>query len=126
MHFYLDYPNEWIWLRDKDNNYGAFFFRKDGKLSLVAVETPQMKPVQMSRDVIYYLKLSGAIVDTTSRTEIYGFKEGRQVEHFIATAFSSVITECSLKGKTLSKEDGQKYLDNLPEEEQVTAYFREL
>ncbi len=125
-HCYLDYSNEWIWLRDKDNKYGAFFIRKDGKLSLIAVETPQMKPTQMSKDGINYLKLSGNIVDTTTRTEIYGFKEGKQVEHFIATAVSGVITECSLNGDSLDKERGQAYLDKLPEGEEVTAYFPEI
>ena len=38
-HVYLDYDNEWIWMRDEAEKNGAFFIRKDGKFTLIAVET---------------------------------------------------------------------------------------
>ena len=44
-HCYIDYENEWIWLRDKDDKNGAFFIRKDGKFTLVAVRFSARKTV---------------------------------------------------------------------------------
>lgn len=42
-HTFVDYTNEWIWLRDKDDTHGAIFLRKDGKFRLVATETAKLR-----------------------------------------------------------------------------------
>ena len=36
------------------------------------------------------------------------------------------INECSLNGKTLSKEEGRAYLDKIPEGKEITAYFSDI
>jgi hypothetical protein len=59
-HCYIDYDNEWIWLRDADDKNGAFFLRKDGKISLVAIENPRLRPSSCQKDGLSYLKFAGS------------------------------------------------------------------
>ena len=124
-HCYIDYDNEWIWLRDKDDQNGAIFIRKDGKFSLIAVETPKLKPYRMQKDGVAYLQLSGSAGGPATYAEIYAFKDGKQIERFTALSIYGEIDECTLNGREISKEEGQAYLNRLPKAEPVTAYFKE-
>lgn len=49
-HCNIDYDNEWIWLRDKDEKNGAFFIRKDGKFRLMDVENDHQSPSRAQKD----------------------------------------------------------------------------
>lgn len=125
-HCYIDYSNEWIWLRDKDEKNGAFFIRKDGKFKLIAVETPKLKPSRGEKDGKHYLSISGSAGGPSIYSEIFAFKNGQQVEHFTALFVYGEIDECSLNGKDLTKEEGKAYCDNLPKGENITAYFKDI
>ena len=122
-HCFIDYDNEWIWLRDKEDQNGAIFIRQNGKLRLVAIETPKLKPSRMMKDGVGYLRISGSAGGPAMYTEIFAFKNGQQIEHFTALSIYDEIDECSLNGKSISKEAGQAYLDKLPAPEELTAYF---
>ena len=123
-HTYIDYSNDWIWLRDQKDGYGAFFIRNDdGSFRLIAVETPKLKPSRMQKNDTCYLRISGSAGGPATYSEIFAFKGGKQVERFTALFVYGEIDECTLNGTTISKEEGQAYLDNLPEAQEMTAYF---
>ena len=126
-HCYIDTSNEWIWLRDSLDQRGAFFIRKDGQFRLVAVETPQLKPKEMNRDYrVFYLCLSSPEDGMTVRTQIFAFKDGEQIEEFTALKVNGIYTECQKNGKSISPAEGKAYLDKLPDQKDITAYFQDI
>lgn len=125
-HCYIDYDNEWIWLRDADDKNGAFFLRKDGKISLVAIENPRLRPSSCQKDGLSYLKFAGSAGGPSWQQEIHVFKNGKRIEKFNVLEVEGEINECSLNGKTLSKEEGRAYLDKIPEGKEITAYFSDI
>ena len=125
-HCYIDYDNEWIWLRDVDDKNGAFFLRQDGKISLVAIENPRLRPSSCQKDGLSYLKFAGSAGGPSWQQEIHVFKSGKRIEKFNVLEVEGEINECSLNGKTLSKEEGRAYLDKIPEGKEITAYFSDI
>ena len=125
-HCYIDYDNEWIWLRDADDKNGAFFLRQDGKISLVAIENPRLRPSSCQKDGLSYLKFAGSAGGPSWQQEIHVFKNGKRIEKFNVLEVEGEINECSLNGKTLSKEEGRAYLDKIPEGKEITAYFSDI
>ena len=123
---YIDYDNDWIWLRDADDKNGAFFIRKDGKFSLVAIENPRLRPSRCEKDGIHYLKFAGSAGGPSWQQEIHAFKNGKQIEQFNVLEVEGEIDECSLNGKTISKEEGRAYLNKIPQGQEITAYFRDI
>jgi hypothetical protein len=51
-----------------------------------------------------------------------GFKNGQQADHFTVLKIAGEIDECSLNGKTISNEEGQAFLNGLPEIEKMEFY----
>ena len=125
-HCYIDYDNEWIWLRDKDEKNGAFFIRKDGKLTLVDVENAHQSPTSCQKDGISYLKLSGSAGGPAYQHTIYAFKDGKQLWSLFALEISGELSECMLNDKKISLEQGKAYLDKVPEGEKINAWFRDI
>ena len=58
-HTYVNYDDEWILMRDSLEQQGALFLRKDGKISLIGVETERLKFSRAEKDGTIYLKLAG-------------------------------------------------------------------
>ena len=125
-HCYIDYENEWIWLRDKDDKNGAFFLRKDGRFSLIAIENPRLRPSKCEKDGICYLKFAGSAGGPSWQQEIHAFKNGRRIEKFNVLEVEGEIEECALNGKAISKEEGRTYLNKVPQGQEITAYFRDI
>ena len=125
-HCYIDYENEWIWLRDKDDKNGAFFIRKDGKFTLVAVENPRFRPLQCQKDGISYLKLSGSAGGPSWQQEIHAFKDGKRIWKLNVLQVEGEIYECGLNDKDISKEECKAYLDKVPEGQQISAWFKDI
>lgn len=125
-HCYIDYDNEWIWMRDSVDKNGAFFIRKDGKFRLVDVENDHQKPATCEKDGISYLKLSGSAGGPSYQTIVYAFKDGKQLWKLFALQVYGELSECMLNDKEVSKEVGQSYLDKLPKAETLTSYFTEI
>jgi hypothetical protein len=124
-HIWLD-ENEWIRLHDSEDQYGGIFLRKDGKIHLIAVETPDRHATKMEVGNVTYLRLSGAAGETSVFTEIFGFKDGKQVEHFTMKESFGEIEECTLNGKPYSKEQGGAYADRLPQGTEIPTYWKEI
>ena len=125
-HCYIDYDNEWIWLRDNDDKNGAFFIRKDGKLSLIAIENPRLKPSKCEKDGITYLKFAGSAGGPSWQQEIYAFKNSKLLWKLNVLEVEGEIEECALNGKAISKEEGRAYLDKIPQSQEINAYFRDI
>ena len=125
-HCYIDYDNEWIWLRDKDDKNGAFFIRKDGKFRLVDVENAHQKPSACQKDGICYLKFSGPAGGPAYQHIIYAFENGKQLWKLFALEIYGELDECTLNGKNISKEEGKAYLDKVPEGEEINAWFKNI
>ena len=124
--FYLDYDNQWIWMRDQQDENGAFFLKKDGKFKLIAVETPKMKPSIAEKDGVGYLRLSGSAGGPSQYAEIYAFKDGKQKEYFTALFVAGEIDGCGLNDRDISVEAGKAYLAKLPKFEEMPAYFKNI
>ena len=114
-HCFIDYDNEWLWLRDKDDKNGAFFIRKDGKFLLVAIENPRLRPSKCEKDGISYLKLAGPAGGPSWQREIHAFQNGKRIWKLNVLEVEGVINECSLNGKRISNAEGKAYLDKVPE-----------
>jgi hypothetical protein len=126
-HCFFDLDNEWVWMRDKDDQHGGIFLRKDGHFKFVGLETPQVKPMEMNRDYkVYYLYFADPKDNMIVRTRVLAFKDGEQIEEFSALKVEGVYTECRMNGKAISPAAGKAYLDNLPEPEEITAYFTDI
>ena len=126
-HCYIDYSdNEWIWPRDKDDQNGAFFIRKDDKFTLVDVENAHQKPSKCEKDGISYLKFSGSAGGPAYQHIIYAFQNGKQLWKLFALELYGELSECMLNDKAISKEEGQAYLDKVPEDKEISAWFKEI
>ena len=125
-HCYIDYDNEWIWLRDKDDKNGAFFIRKDGKLRLVDVENKYQSPSSCQNGNISYLMFSGSPGGPSMQHIIYAFQDGKQLWKLFALEVYGELDECTLNGKEISKEQGKAYLDKVPEGKEISAWFRDI
>ena len=125
-HCYIDYDNEWIWLRDKDDKNGAFFIRKDGKFRLVDVENAHQMPTSCQKDGICYLKFSGSAGGPAFQHIIYAFQDGKQLWKLFALEIYGELDECTLNGKNISKEEGKAYLDKVPEGKEINAWFKNI
>jgi hypothetical protein len=125
-HFYLDYKHNWIWMRDSTNQHGAFFIQQNDKFTLIAVETPRLKPSTMEADGIDYLQLSGSAGGPSTYRQVFAFKDGQLKERFTALSIYDEIDESTLNGKTISKEQAEEYIAKLPAAEPLTAYFTEI
>ena len=122
-HCYIDYENEWIWLRDNDDMHGAFYIYKDGKYQLIAVENSMHRPSRCEKDGIHYLKLSGHAGGPAWNTEVYAFKNGKRLWRLNILEVYGEIDECWLNNKEISKEEGRRYKENIPEGEEFNVNF---
>jgi hypothetical protein len=125
-HCYIDYQNEWIWMRDKENKNGAFFIRKDDKFQLMAVENPRFRPLRCEKDGVCYLKLAGPAGGPSWQREIHAFKNGERIWKLNVLEVEGKIDGCSLNDKDISKEVCKSYLDKVPEGQEITAFFTEI
>ena len=127
VHCFIDYDNEWIWMRDKDDKNGAFFIRQsDGKFKLMAVESPRLRPSRCSKDGVYYLKFEGPAGGPSWQREIHAFKNGQRIWKFNVLEVEGEIYECSLNDKDISKEEGKALLEKIPQGEQINVYFKDI
>ncbi|MBP5799129.1 MAG: hypothetical protein J6W43_04370 [Prevotella sp.] len=125
-HCYIDYDNEWIWLRDKDDKNGAFFIRKDGKFTLIDIENAHQSPSSCQKDGISYLKFEGSAGGPSYQRIIYAFQNGKKLWKLFVLEIYGEVDECSLNGKDISKEEAKAYLDQVPEGREINAWFKNI
>ena len=126
-HCYIDYENEWIWLRDNDDKNGAFFIRDaNGKFKLIDVENAYQAPSMCEKDGICYLKFSGSPGGPSYQHIIYAFKGGKQIWNLFVLEVYGEISECMLNGKEISVEEGKAYYEKVPEGKEINAWFKDI
>ena len=125
-HCYIDYENEWIWLRDDAENNGAFFIRDNDKFKLIAVENPNLKPTRAENGDINYLKLAGPAGGPSWQQEIHAFKNGKRIWKLNVLEVEGELNGCSLNDKEISIEEGQAYLEMVPEGKEIYAWFKDI
>ncbi len=125
-HPFINSGNEWIWLRDKDDKNGAFFIREDGKLTLVAIENPRLNPLTCEKNGISYLKLSGPAGGPSWYEEIYAYKSGKRLWRLNVLKVYGEIDDAYLNEKSITKEQAQAYLDQIPQGEKIIASFTDI
>ncbi len=123
---FVEYTNEWIWLRDKDDQNGALFIREDGKFKLIAVETPQLKPARADAGGISYLRISGSAGGPSMFYQIWAFKGGKLIEEAAILEILGEVSEFTLNGKSLSKDEGKAYLSKVTDWKALNASFQEI
>ena len=120
-----DYETEWIHLMDKDEQYGGIFVRKNGKIQLMQVENPKRKFLKMEANGIAYLKYAGPAGGPTWATEIYGYKGGKQVEHFEMLEVEGEIDGCGLNDKEMTPEQGRAYVNKFADAQPLNQSWTE-
>ena len=125
-HCYVEWENEWIWLRDKDDKNGAFFIRKDGKFQLIAIENPRLKPSKAEKDGVYYLKLAGSAGGPSWQQEIHAFQAGKRIWKLNVLEVYGEIDGASLNDKDITVEEGKAYLDKVPDGKEIDAWFKDI
>ena len=123
-HCFIDYENDWIWLRDNDDKNGAFFIRKDDKYQLIAIENPRLRPSRCEKDGVFYLKFEGPAGGSSWQHEIHAFKGGERIWKLNVLKVEGEICEAGLNDKDISNEEAKAYLDMVPEGKEITAWFK--
>jgi hypothetical protein len=125
-HCFIDYDNDWIWMRDKDGQNGAFFIRNADKYELIAIENPKLRPSCCEKDGVHYLKLAGPAGGPSWQQEIHAFKDGKRIWKLNVLQVEGEIDGGELNGKDISKEEAKAYLDKVPEGKEIYAGFRDI
>jgi len=125
-HCYIDYENEWIWLRDKDDENGAFFIRDNDQFELVAIETPKFHANCSEKDGVYFLMIGGPAGGPSWYQEIYAYKNGKRIWRFNMLQVEGKIDGAGVDGKDISEEEAQEYLKQVPEGKEINAWFKDI
>lgn len=125
-HCVVDYENEWIWLRDKDDKNGAFFIRDNDKFKLIAIENPTLQPSRAEKDGIYYLKLAGPAGGPSWQQEIHAFQNGKCIWKLNVFEVEGELSGCYLNDREISIDEGRAYLEAVPEGKEIYAWFKDI
>ena len=123
---YVNYDDEWIMMRDSLEQHGALFVRKDGKISLVGVETERLKFSRAEKDGVSYLKLSGPAGGPSYYTYVWAYKNGKKIEEFSVLQIYGEVSEGTINGSEASPDVLKKRFESLPSGEALIAYFRDV
>lgn len=126
-HVFIDWEGEQIWISDNEEENGAFFSREDGKLKLIAVVRPNLKPsFPESQNGNNYLMLSGPAGGPSYYYEIYKLQNGKVIESFNALEVYGEFDSCALNGKEISIEQGKAYMNAVPEAREPFIFWNDI
>lgn len=124
-HVWMGDDAEWIHMVDKNEQYGGIFIRKNGKIQLIQVEEPKRRFLKLWLNGIAYLKFAGPAGGPTWATEIFGYKDGKQVEHFSMLEVEGEVSECGLNGKSMTAEEGSAFVGKFADAQPLNEYWNE-
>ena len=126
-HVFIDWEGEQIWISDDAEENGAFFSREDGKLKLIAVVRPNLKPsFPESQNGNNYLMLSGPVGGPSYYYEIYKLQNGKVIEAFNALEIYGEFDSCALNGKEISVEQGKAYMNAVPDAKEPFIFWNDI
>ncbi len=122
-----DYDHPEVWMRDKDDQHGAFFIRRNGDIQLIATENERLHPsFPQSRDGVGYLKISGSSGGPSIYMQVFEISKSRIVHRFTGLEIYGEMDRCTRDGKPISGEEGKHYIETLPPVENNPIYWQEI
>ena len=105
-----------VWMRDKDEEYGAMFSLADGTVSLIGIETDRFGAYTLEqKDGKGYFCKGGPAGGPSYYTEIVTVKDSRVVEQFNQLQVYEDIDGAALNGKEIGQDEARAYMEALPE-----------
>ena len=118
---------EEIWLRANDDKHGAFFTRHNGEFKLIATESGRLRPTFFSsRNGVGYLSISGSAGGPSMYTQVFELKNSQVIHRFTALEIYGEMDECSFDGKPMDKAEGKRYMETLPEVNDIAIWWNEI
>ncbi len=127
---YIDGDNHpEVWLRDKNETHGAFFTKNGDNIQLIALElNPETQPVLRTEDYnTGFLELTGKGEGGATYKDIYELKDSRIVHHLRYSLSGDSLFKLFLHDdKEISPEQGQQYLNKLPQAKEIYIYWNDI
>ena len=109
-----------VWMRDKDDEYGAMFSLADGTVSLIGIETDRFPAfTREQKDGKGYFCKAGAAGGPSYYTEIITVKDSRVAERFNLLEVYGEVDGAGLNGKDIGAEEARAYTAALPESKEL-------
>ena len=109
-----------IWMRDRDEEYGAMFSLADGTVSLIGIETDRFGAYTLEQqDGKGYFCKGGPAGGPSYYTEIVTVKDSRVVEQFNQLQVYEDIDGAALNGKEIGQDEARAYMEALPESKEL-------
>ena len=109
-----DGQNE-VWMRDRDEEYGAIFSLADGTVSLIGVETDRFQAYTREQtDGKGYFCKGGPAGGPSYYTEVVTVKDSRVAERYTEVQVYEDIEMASLNGEDIDGDKALAYRESLP------------
>lgn len=109
-----------VWMRDRDEEYGAFFSLADGAVSLIGIETYRFKAfTREQKDGKGYFCKGGPAGGPSYYTEVITVKDSRVAERFTLLEVYGEVEGASLNGEEIEADKAKAYTASLPESEEL-------
>ncbi len=114
-----DGQNE-VWMRDRDEEYGAIFSLADGTVSLIGVETDRFQAYTREQtDGKGYFCKGGPAGGPSYYTEVITVKNSRVAERYTELQVYEDIEMASLNGEDIDGDKALAYRETLPESKEL-------
>ena len=122
--------NDELWIRSADDKHGAFFNRINGKWGLIATEGADHK-VEFRFDYSGnnspgYLMVTSDDGNPSTFTTVYEIRNSKVVHKFTKHEVYGELDGCTLDGKAINIEAGQKWLDALPKDSNFAIWWQDI
>ena len=109
-----------VWMRDRDEEYGAIFSLAGGDVSLIGVETDRFQAYtrEQKGGKGYFCK-GGAAGGPSYYTEVITVKDSRVAERFTLLEVYGEVEGASLNGEEIEADKAKAYTASLPESEEL-------
>ncbi len=124
-HVWMGDDLEWIHMASKDEMYGGIFIRKNGKIQLIQVEDSKRKALRLWQGGLAYLKFAGPAGGATWATDIFGYRDGKLIEHFKMMEVEGEIDGCKLDNKDLTADEGRAFVNRFADAQPLNTYWRD-
>ena len=109
-----------VWMRDRDEEFGAMFSLADGEVSLIGIETDRFGAYTLEQqDGKGYFCKGGPAGGPSYYTEIVTVKDSRVVEQFNQLQVYEDIDGAALNGKEIGQDEARAYMEALPESKEL-------
>ena len=109
-----------VWMRDRAEEYGAFFSVVDNYPALIGIETDRFRPYTREiQDGKGYFCKSGAAGGPSYYTEVISVKDSRVADRFTQLEVYGEVDGASLNGEEITAEQARAFVEALPEAKEL-------